>query len=287
MSYASVVLADTPVGYWKLDEASGTTCTDYSGNGRNIGYQGTPHFQIAGPVASDSPSYGIGFDAVNYENAWVSTPSWAALSNVTIELWYRTTATVSGYTRIFGYGVNTAVSTSTYLLYMVSGGLLRASFYMNGTTVTLSYATAINDGIWRHLAFGVSAKSDPYGYTLHVNGAQEAGTVYSSGTIGTGLSPSGAFRIGAADTTNTIAAEYAHAALYSSRLSAAKIAAHYAAASAGVISPSEGRLFHTGYAPSIAQPRWILPSNGVLVVSGNTPSLLAAVTRQPSTAKLS
>lgn len=42
MSYASTILADSPVAYWKLDETSGTTATDSSGNSRNATWVGSP-----------------------------------------------------------------------------------------------------------------------------------------------------------------------------------------------------------------------------------------------------
>jgi hypothetical protein len=40
MSYASVVLADTPLGFWKFNEPSGTSAADSSGNGYNGTYTG-------------------------------------------------------------------------------------------------------------------------------------------------------------------------------------------------------------------------------------------------------
>ena len=38
---AAAILALSPVGYWKLNETSGTTATDYSGNARNGTYSGS------------------------------------------------------------------------------------------------------------------------------------------------------------------------------------------------------------------------------------------------------
>ena len=39
-AYASVVLGDTPTGYWRLGESSGTTASDASGNGLAATYNG-------------------------------------------------------------------------------------------------------------------------------------------------------------------------------------------------------------------------------------------------------
>lgn len=60
MSYDTEVLADTPAGYWKLQDTSGTTAVDSSGNGRNGTYNGTvsTHYALnqTGIIPSESSS---------------------------------------------------------------------------------------------------------------------------------------------------------------------------------------------------------------------------------------
>jgi hypothetical protein len=50
--YAAVVLADNPLGYWPLDEASGTVAHDVSGQGHDATVEGSVAFGAVGAVAS-------------------------------------------------------------------------------------------------------------------------------------------------------------------------------------------------------------------------------------------
>lgn len=52
MTYASTVLADSPTGYWKLAESSGTSAADSSGNGYHGVYVGT--LTLGSSVLADS-----------------------------------------------------------------------------------------------------------------------------------------------------------------------------------------------------------------------------------------
>ncbi len=62
MAYADVVLADSPLAYYRLGESSGTTMTDSSGNGRHGTYVGSPTLGAAGLVPGDTCA---DFDGVN------------------------------------------------------------------------------------------------------------------------------------------------------------------------------------------------------------------------------
>jgi hypothetical protein len=42
MSYQLKVIKDYPIGFWTLDESSGTTASDISGCGNNATYVGSP-----------------------------------------------------------------------------------------------------------------------------------------------------------------------------------------------------------------------------------------------------
>src|SRR5687767_8929481 len=61
MSYDSTVLTDAPLAYWKLQELSGTSMEDDSGNGRDgtiFTTSPTPTFGIGGPIETDALSLG-------------------------------------------------------------------------------------------------------------------------------------------------------------------------------------------------------------------------------------
>jgi Concanavalin A-like lectin/glucanases superfamily len=59
--YAAEVLADSPAGYWRLGEASGTTAVDASGNGNDGIIKGTTKLGEAGALTGD-PDTAFYFD---------------------------------------------------------------------------------------------------------------------------------------------------------------------------------------------------------------------------------
>lgn len=61
VSYADRVLALSPIAYWKLDETSGTTAFDSSGNGYDGTYSGVTLNAATAPDGSPAPA----FDGVN------------------------------------------------------------------------------------------------------------------------------------------------------------------------------------------------------------------------------
>ena len=55
ISYKNTVLADSPLVYYRLDEASGTTATDSSGSGHNGTYSATGvTYSVTGAIRGDA-----------------------------------------------------------------------------------------------------------------------------------------------------------------------------------------------------------------------------------------
>jgi hypothetical protein len=84
-SYESTVLSDAPVGYWPLDETSGMTAADASGNGHDGVYVNGPTLGVPGPPVL-APDTGAGFDGVDQR---VDVPYSPALNpaTFTLEAW--------------------------------------------------------------------------------------------------------------------------------------------------------------------------------------------------------
>ena len=57
MSYSSAVMADGPVGYYKLGEGSGATVVDSSGNGKNGSYVGAVRLTDSGPIVGETCAF--------------------------------------------------------------------------------------------------------------------------------------------------------------------------------------------------------------------------------------
>jgi CSLREA domain-containing protein len=62
-TYPTVVLADTPAGYWRFDELSGTTALDSSGNSNNGTYLNGPLLGQTGAFAGSNTA--ASFDGIN------------------------------------------------------------------------------------------------------------------------------------------------------------------------------------------------------------------------------
>jgi len=82
--YVSQVFVDSPIGYWQLDEVSGTIAVDSSGNGRHGTYVGG--VTLGAPSAFSNGNIGSArFDGAS---GYVSLPgSWGSIPEVTIEAW--------------------------------------------------------------------------------------------------------------------------------------------------------------------------------------------------------
>jgi|SRR5262245_24009409 len=67
MAYSSEVLADVPLAYWRMNDASGLI-QDSSGNGRHAtAVSGTPVYQQSSPITSDVNAKSIRFDQASAE----------------------------------------------------------------------------------------------------------------------------------------------------------------------------------------------------------------------------
>lgn len=97
--YRAQVLADTPSVYWRMDELSGTTLADSSGNGRNATIAGAGPFVLGldGAVPLDVGT-AISFNGAAFSSrASIADAAWQDQTSFTVECWlflegYGTTA---------------------------------------------------------------------------------------------------------------------------------------------------------------------------------------------------
>jgi len=79
------------VGYWKLDETSGTSAADATGYGNTGTYVGSPTLNVAPPAALTFPSSAVTFNGSSQyvaKNGWFSLNSYSSGS---VSLWYKST----------------------------------------------------------------------------------------------------------------------------------------------------------------------------------------------------
>jgi len=210
-----MVLADNPIAYWRLGEGSGTTAADASGNGRNGVYTGGVTLGVPGALNGDTDTADR-FDGVDDS---VQVPDDSALSlngSWTIEFWARQiTYPDNGFAG---------------LLYKGDGGS------KNGYSLWVDPYGGM--WLWRKndaISSGVGALTSSFRYFVltydgtnaqwYVDGVLTS-TTAASWPANTGTA---ALAIGKSDVYGND--DIDEMALYNSALSAAQIAAHYAAGS--------------------------------------------------------
>ncbi len=237
-AYTKSVLQDGPESLWRLDEASGTSLSDYTGYDDMTATSGiTPGAAgaITGRTAATMSGSGTAASTIAQDGPW-----W-----FTVEAWVKTTSATGG--RIVGFsGSKTGSSASNKydrVLYMSSNGRLNFGVMQGTGKNTLTSTASYNNGAWHHVV-GVVGDS---GMNLYVDGAR----VGQRTDIHTAGSYVGYWRIGgdtlsgwtnAPATTNPVAGQIDEVAVYQSALSGDQVRAHYVASGrtvAGTPTPSD------------------------------------------------
>ncbi len=234
VTYQQAVLSNNPSFLWPLND-TGSTAADASPNGFNGTYESGTTQGVAGPFPGTTAT------SFNGQNGLVSSNNSVPGPNAfTIEGWFKTTTNTGG--KLIGFGNNQTGMSGNYdrHIYMMNDGQLVFGVYNSGVQ-TIETPDVYNDGQWHY----VVATLDPStGMSLYVDG-QLIGT--NSNT--TPQSYTGYWRVGG-DNLNAwnldpwgsnsqgttepnsyyFNGTMADVAVYPVALSAAQVAAHYAAA---------------------------------------------------------
>ncbi len=238
LTYSQTVAADGPGAYWKLNETTGVTAADSSGNGHNGVYSGTFTLGAPGIVSSEmyaalslggtgqptqvgSPPAGAGFvGAINN----FSPLNYA--SNFTVEGWVKLSAFPTEAYAVVAIGQNSNTSVGGYQLAVSSTGKLQ--FIMTDVSIVGTSTGTLSLNAIHHVAVTFDASGN---WTFYIDGAA-SGTGNSSTRFGSGQ---GGLFLGCtystqfAQSNDWYGGVLAHVAVYPTALSAARIAAHYAA----------------------------------------------------------
>jgi len=145
MAYREAILADSPAGYYRLDEASGSTFADSSGNSNTLTISSATGFSYAqsglltGDVNTAVKKTGTG----SFTGTVASPPSYIS-GGVSLEGWFKYSGSLSGVTQqgYFIFITAGSYSWSVYLYSSSSGQPLqirtsfnRADHYISGVVV--------------------------------------------------------------------------------------------------------------------------------------------------------
>ena len=161
--YGLDTLADRPLDYWRLGEASGVS-TDLASNDPLTIY-GSVTRGVAGAIAGESNT-AMTFGGASSQYASSSTKRWAR-NTFTVEAWIKTDSTRGG--KIIGFGSSATGNSSNRDRHLYIGNDGRVRFGISpGTTRVITSANSLVDNQW-HYVVGTLAKGV---MTLYVDGQQ-------------------------------------------------------------------------------------------------------------------
>jgi len=144
-TYASTVIGDGPVVYYRVGEGSGFRAADSSGHGQNATFNGNYTLGTSGALANDSDP---GVSTGNNATVQLQVPNGLPVGNAarSVEIWFRGT----GSGALIGYGSNPAYSTrQTFELNVVSSN--QVQLQVGGDDRTFPVPYYINNGAWHQL----------------------------------------------------------------------------------------------------------------------------------------
>lgn len=242
MSYSSEVLADAPLGYWRMSETSGTVMSDSSGNARHGSYVNAPVLGATSLLVSDPTNPAVEFVASSSDYCVVTDDnSLDGLTAFTVEAIIKPT-TVSGFPMIAARDDSTGGRSFQFRLNGSTGKL--EFLRIPGTTVTAASSSSIAAGNTYHVA----AVYNGTDIRLYINGVLDGTPAACTGSIGTATTD---LRIAARrSNSNGVTTDYFNGvldevAVYNTALSATRLAAHYAAATTPPVAGSLVQAFST------------------------------------------
>lgn len=220
--YSAAVLADSPLAYWKLDEPSGTSAADSSGNSRTATYTGGPTLNVAS-LLTDGSGKAITTAADSGQCVSIASAAWMNVNTFTVEALAKFTAYDSGNGDIV---LSRYQAGDNYPMEM--GRQYGGTAYpwiqvvIGGTRYNVAGPSALSNGVTYHMA----ATYDGTTIRMYVNGTQ-VNSVAATGTVTWSTSPFEIARSAAASST-TPGATIDEVAFYGTALSGAQISAHAA-----------------------------------------------------------
>jgi hypothetical protein len=238
-AYAQAVLTDSPVGYWRLGDTSGTTALDQRG-AANGTYVNAPTLGSAGLLPGESDK-AVGLDGTN-DHVRVPASSSLDLTNaITVEAWIKPAALPAA-----GSFASIVTKPEAYTL-QFNGPRLELTVIQGGDRKRLQ---APSGAVVAGQAYHVVGTFDGTTQRLYLNGVQVA----SAALAGSASTSSAALYMGSwSGGDEFLRGTLDEVAVYRGVLSAARVKAHYDAA-AGSTQPPASVAAPSGLTASAASP---------------------------------
>jgi hypothetical protein len=244
MAYADEVLADSPLAYWKLNDASGATAADSSGNSRPATYVNTPEAYNQAPILAGT-SNNVSFESGGTDYLTIADAAWqSGMGALSLEQVIRP-ETVLGAGAWHQWFAKTNGGTYSFWSGCVNdGGTHKLGFAVaSASAANLGYvwsrAGAPSTVNGEHIVFTWNGGSTAASFKCYINGVdQGTPTVFeSAGSLGTTIWDSAnPTTWGTWNGGDLYDGDVSDLAIYSTALSQGRVTAHYnaAAAAAGI-----------------------------------------------------
>ncbi|WP_256714362.1 PKD domain-containing protein [Microbacterium sp. RU33B] len=215
-AYGGAVFDEEPWAFWRLAETSRDVAADSGKSNNRAVYQQGVARGLDGIVSGNTAAQFDGADDVVVSTTPVSNPT-----TYSTEAWFQTTTNRGG--KIIGFGTAPSGRSNSYdrHVYMQDDGRLVFGVY-TGVENKITSSVPYNDGRWHH----VVATQSSEGMRLYIDGVL-AGTHPQTGAE----NYTGYWRVGGDNTWGSSSAYFAgridEAAVYTTALSAAKVAQHF------------------------------------------------------------
>lgn len=207
------------VGWWKLDEGTGTSAIDSGSGGRAGAIHGATY--VTGQIGS-----GLHFDGTD-DVDFGTTLNFGATDSFTVALWCQFTSLAGNYPSLVGKSASD--NGWGYLVALDSGTGKIITQITDGSGTTASYFTAgaVNSGTWRHVAMVIDRGAQLM--LVYIDGALDNSV--STAAVGD-LTQSAPLYLGVRQDSvgprNRYTGDLDEARIYTRALSAPEIAALYA-----------------------------------------------------------
>jgi hypothetical protein len=247
-SYMDAVLANNPVGYWRLGENAGTTARNSATTGSaldatagstmllgNLSPGALPNDINNASTCTRGTGQGghDGYAQVPYNSAF----DFGIADGFSIEAWITPNTTYQGMQAIAGHCEMSAVGTGYYLGAYTgfASGKLAPIVQMidaNGNDLECGADVDLKDGNWHHVAMTHAAEAtDGTGIKIYVDGISYPVTTYAGGALVSDIKLNAPLAIGGrcvSGPAEPFQGGLDEVAVYASELSATDIAAHWA-----------------------------------------------------------
>jgi hypothetical protein len=228
--YTTAVMTDAPYAFYRLDEASGTSAADYASTHRTGTYTSVATYRQSGALPNN-PGSAIGLAANTGRMVGGGTGLYNP-TTFTVEMWFKTTTTTGG--KLIGFESARDGSSAFYdrELFMVSDGRV---VYMGGTSgsAIVNSPGPLNNGAWHHVVVTNRPTTFQQDSSLYVDGVLvDTGSTNKASALYTGWWRVGFGKLpllGGMPPSANFTGSVDDVAIYTTQLTATRIAAHYAA----------------------------------------------------------